>query len=387
MRVPSFDARAQNEPLAAEIQAAVARVIASGRYIGGEEVARFEAALAEAAGTRSAVALSSGTDALLAALLALRVGPGDAVITTPFSYFATVGSIVRTGARPVFADIDPRTFDLDPAAVEAAIARARALPGIVRVAAVVVVHLFGRMAPMEQLLAIARRHGLAVVEDAAQSFGARSGGRAAGALGDVGCYSFYPTKNLGGLGDGGAAVTDDAELAARIRTLRQHGQPEGGGAYVHVEVGGNFRLDAMQCAALAVKLPHVERWNGQRRALAASYAAAFAAAGLGERVVPPESGAPGEHCWHQYVVRVRDRDRLRAHLSERGIGSAVYYPVPLHLQPCLREHAGRRGDCPQAERAAEEVLALPIWPGLTEEAVGEVVEAIGSFASARVAHG
>lgn len=377
MPVPSFDPRAQNEPLLAEIKAAVARVLESGRYIGGDEVVRFEEALARHLGVAGAVALSSGSDALLAALLALDVGPGDAVVTTPFSYFATAAAIVRVGARPLFADLDPATLTLDPTQVEEAIERGKRLPGVRRVAALLPVHLFGRVADLARLGELSERHGLALVEDVAQAFGARYRGRAAGTHGRIGCFSFYPTKNLGGFGDGGAAVSDDRALTERLRRLRQHGQ--GSAPYEHLEVGGNFRLDALQCAALAVKLPHVARWQQQRLALAELYRAALRSRGLESFVVAPAPAPLGEHVYHQFVVRVPAREALRAHLAARGIGSAVYYPLPLHLQPSLRPLGGRPGDLPVAEQAAREVLALPFFPGMTADAVDEVVAALASF--------
>ncbi len=379
MPVPSFDLRAQNEPLLAEIKAAVARVLDSGRFIGGDEVERFEEALAHHLGCKAAVALSSGSDALLAALLALDIGPGDAVVTTPFTYFATAAAIVRVGAHPLFADVDPLTLNLDPQQAEAAVLRGKRLPGVRRVAALLPVHLFGRVADLAGLRDVAARHDLALIEDVAQAFGARWRGAAAGTIGRIGCFSFYPTKNLGGFGDGGAAVTDDVALAERLRRLRQHGQASGR-VYEHVEVGGNFRLDAIQCAALAVKLPHVGRWQQQRLALAELYRTALRSRRLESFVMAPAPAPFGEHVYHQFVARVPARDALRAHLAANGIGTAVYYPLPLHLQPSLRDMHGQAGALPVAEQAAREVVALPFFPGMTADAVDAVVAALAHFA-------
>jgi dTDP-4-amino-4,6-dideoxygalactose transaminase len=379
--VPSFDPRPQNEPLLPEIKAALERVLASGKFIGGEFVESFEREAARALDVPHAVAVSSGSDALLVALMALGIGPGDVVVTTPFTFFATAGAIARLGARPAFADVDPESLALAPGRVaELVEGGARRLPPG-RLRALLPVHLFGRAADVAALGALARRHELDVVEDVAQAFGARAEGRPLGGHGTFGCFSFYPTKNLGGLGDGGLVATRDASLDRRVRALRNHGQEPGarGSAYEHALVGGNFRLDALQCAALETKLPHVARWNGERVALARRYDGALRAAGLLDSVRPPAHGGEGEHVFHQYVVRAERRDELHAFLAARSIGAAVYYPRPLHLQPCFRDLGYRAGDFPVAEQAAREVLALPIHPGLPPAQVDAVVDAIAAF--------
>lgn len=363
MEVPLLDLRAQYRALRPQIRAALDRVCDAQQFVLGPEVAALEAELAPLAGVRHAVAVSSGTDALLAALMAIGVGPDDEVVTTPYSFFATAGVIARLGARPVFADIDPATCNLDPAA-----ALARITP---RTRAVVPVHLFGRCAELDPLLAA----GPPVIEDAAQALGAHDGqGRPAGGSGRIGCFSFFPTKNLGAFGDGGLAVTSVDGLADTLRLLRAHGsRPK----YHHHLVGGNFRLDAVQAAVLRVKLPHLPEWNRARRFHAALYRTLFDVAGLLDRVQPP-ADAPG-HVYHQYVIRCPDRDGLRAHLARRGVGTEVYYPVPLHLQPCFRSLGHRPGDFPHAEAAAAESLALPVYPELAAAQQQYVVQAIADY--------
>ena len=377
--LPTFDPRPQNEPLLPEIKAAFERILRSGTFIGGDAVESFERAAATVLEVPHAIAVSSGSDALLVALMALGVGPGDLVVTTPFTFFATAGAVRRLGARPLFADVDVTTLTLDPAQVAALLERHASRPHEGRVKALLPVHLFGRAADVAALAEVAARHDLALVEDAAQAFGARAAGRALGGHGRFGAFSFYPTKNLGGFGDGGLVTTKDAELDRKVRALRNHGQGSGSRPYEHESVGGNFRLDALQCAALATKLPHVARWNSERIELARRYDAAWRERGLGEQVRAPDPGAPGEHVYHQYVIRVERRDALKEFLAARGIGTAVYYPLPLHLQPCFRELGGRAGDLPNSERAAREVLALPLWPGLSAAQVGSVVDAIAAF--------
>ena len=377
--MPSFDPRPQHEALLPGIKAAFDQVVASGHFIGGEFVEAFERDFAAAVGVPHAAAVSSGTDALLVTLMALGVGPGDLVLTTPFTFFATAGAIRRLGARPVFADVDPRTLNLCPE--RAADALARRAPGVPagRFKAILPVHLYGRAAALTAFLDLAGRAGAELVEDVAQALGARLDGHPVGGFGRAGCFSFYPTKNLGGLGDGGAVATRDAALDRRIKALRNHGQGAGSNPYEHELLGGNFRLDALQCAALRVKLPHLGRWNQERIALARRYAEGLRAHGVTEQVRLPDFGPDGGHVFHQFVVRAERRDELRAFLRERGIGSAIYYPIPLHLQPCFRDLGHRVGDFPETERAAAEVLALPIHPGLPPAAVDQVVDAIAAF--------
>lgn len=356
MKVPLVDLGAEVRALRADIDAAIARVLDSARFIGGPELSAFEAELAPVGGARFAVGVSSGTDALLAALMALDLGPGDEVVTTPFSFFATVGAIVRLGARPVFADIEEATCNLDPAAALSALSP--------RTRAVLPVHLYGLPAHLTELLAA----GVPIVEDAAQSLGA------APLAGLCQCISFFPTKNVGAIGDAGAVLTSDPALADRLQLLRAHG---GRPKYVHQIVGGNFRLDALQAAVLRVKLPHLDAFCRARRANAARYRALFAAAR-----VPPELALPPDapaHIYHQFVLRAPRRDALRAFLLESGVETEVYYPVPLHLQRCFEALGYREGAFPVAERAAAEVLALPIHPFLTEPAQRYVVDRIAAF--------
>lgn len=374
MRVPFLDLASEDPAVGRAVQAALAEVVASRQFVLGPHVERFETAMAAYCGVEHAVGVASGTDALVLALTALGSGPGRAVVTTPFSFFATASAIVRVGARPLFADIDRGTFNLDPAAVEDVLARADG-----PVVGLLPVHLYGRLAPMRTLAAIAERHGLWVIEDAAQAIGAREDGVAAGGLGRAGCFSFYPTKNLGGLGDGGMVVTRDAVLAARVRRERHQGQA---GPYLHETVGLCSRLDALQAAALAAKLPHLDGWNAARRRVAEWYGTAFVERGLAGRpeaplVLPEPAGAA--HVFHVYAVRARARDRLREHLAAAGIGTLVYYPRPLHLQPALAHLGVRAGAFPEAERAAAEMVALPIYPGLGRAQVEAVVEAIAGF--------
>jgi dTDP-4-amino-4,6-dideoxygalactose transaminase len=329
--------------------------------------------------------VSSGTDALLLALMDLGIGPGDEVITTPFTFFATAGTIARTGARPLFCDIDPVTFNISPAAVQAFIDGHcteqgdrlinRATGG--RVRAMMPVHLYGQCADMDPLMAIAHRHGLKVIEDAAQAIGSEyQGGRRAGSIGDVGCFSFFPSKNLGAFGDAGLCTTNDAELAESMRVLRVHG---GKPKYYHAVIGGNFRIDELQAAVLRVKLKYLDGWTQGRRRNAAYYDSAFANSKLGEKLRTPLATLGYRHIFNQYIVRAEHRDELKATLTERGIGSEIYYPVPLHLQKCFAYLNHRPGDFPHSERAAEETLALPIYPELAEAQLAYVVATIGEF--------
>jgi len=372
--VPFIDLGAEDAAVGDEVRAAIAEVLASRQFILGPHVERFEAAVASYCGVAHAIGVASGTDALLLALAALGAGPGRAVVTTPFTFFASASTIMRLGARPLFADIDPATFNLDPEAAAAAVDGARG-----EVVGLVPVHLFGRLAAMPALAALAARRGLWMVEDAAQAIGARADGRAAGAFGRAAALSFYPTKNLGALGDGGMLLTDDGALAARVRQERHQGQSA---PYVHASLGLCSRLDALQAAALRVKLAHLDEWNVRRRAIAGWYGALLAERGLAGRpgaplVVPALAGEA--HVFHQYVVRARERDGLRAHLARKGVGTMVYYPMPVHLQPALASLGLRAGAFPEAERAASEVLALPIYPELGRGPVGTVVETIAAF--------
>ena len=367
MTVPLLDLNAHHAPLRAELLAALARVADSQRFIGGPEVEAFEREAAAALDVSHAIGVSSGTDALLVALMALGIAPGDEVITSTFSFFATAGCIARLGARPVLADIDPKTFTIDPGSIVKAITP--------QTRAILPVHLFGQSADMSAMLAIADEFRLRVIEDAAQAIGARDHGGAVGGIGDLGCFSFFPSKNLGAFGDAGLVTTNHAGLAARARLLRNHGmEPK----YFHRMVGGNFRLDAIQAAVLRVKLPHLPAWTERRRANAARYRALFAAAGLDGRVeLPFERDA--YHIYNQFVIRVPDRDGLRRHLEAAGIGTEIYYPVPFHLQECFAYLGYKAGDFPAAEAAAGSVLALPIYPELSEAQQAAVVESIRSF--------
>jgi dTDP-4-amino-4,6-dideoxygalactose transaminase/acetyltransferase-like isoleucine patch superfamily enzyme len=363
--VPLLDLRAQNESLHSELRAAFERVLASNQYILGPEVELFEQELGAHFGYTHAIAVSSGTDALLLALMALDIGPGDEVITTPFSFFATAGCVARVGARPVFVDIDPDTFNLDAARVEAAITA--------RTKAIMPVHLFGQLADMHTLSQVAQRHGVSVIEDAAQALGASQAGRQAGTFGAFGCFSFFPSKNLGGFGDGGLLVATDAALAERARLLRAHGaNPK----YHHKLIGGNFRLDALQAALLRVKLRKLPSYEQARRAHAAFYDQQFGA--LAPRLIAPPAGAPG-HVYNQYVVRSARRDGLREALRAARIGTEIYYPRCLHQQECFQSLGYRDGAFPEAERAANEVLALPVYPELSAAQRAFVAERVKAF--------
>jgi dTDP-4-amino-4,6-dideoxygalactose transaminase len=376
MEVPLLDLKAQHEPIRKDLLAAMEKVLDQNNFILGREVNELEQRVAAYSGTRYAVGVSSGTDALLAALMALDIKTGDEVITTPLSFFATVGTIVRCGAKPVFVDIDPVTYNLDPARLEAAFTP--------RTKAIVPVHLYGQCADMDPILQIATRRGLAVIEDAAQAIGAEYlAGRRAGSMGAVGCLSFFPSKNLGGLGDGGMVVTNDETLAERLRILRVQGaKPK----YYHRAVGGNFRLDTLQAAVLNVKLGYLERWTAMRQQHAALYERLFREAELGDdqnlrlpAAVYKEAGVTHYHIYNQFVIGVPNRDQLQAHLKIKGIGTEVYYPVPLHLQECLHFLGHRPGDFPQAEHACRELLALPVYPELTQDQQQYVVQMVAEW--------
>jgi dTDP-4-amino-4,6-dideoxygalactose transaminase len=373
MNVPLLDLKAHHQPLRKELLAALEQVLDKNNFILGNEVAELEEKIAAYCQVRFGVGVSSGTDALLAALMALDIKSGDEVITTPLSFFATVGVIVRLGARPVFVDIDPVTYNLDPARLEAAISP--------RTRAIIPVHLYGQCADMDPILEIATRRGLAVVEDAAQAIGSEyRNGHRAGSMGVAGCLSFFPSKNLGGLGDGGMVVTNDQTLAERLRILRVHGaKPK----YYHRVVGGNFRLDTLQAAVLNVKLGYLDRWTALRQQHAELYERLFRDTGLVDekkvrlpKAVYKEAGIAHYHIYNQFVIGVSDRDQLQAHLKAKGIGTEVYYPVPLHRQECFNGLGYHEGDFPEAERASRELLALPIYPELNEDQQHYVVQSV-----------
>jgi len=363
--VPLLDLDAQYRPLREEILAAIVRVCDSQQFIMGPEVQALERELAASLEVREAIAVSSGTDAILAALMALGVGAGDEVVTTTYSFFATAGCVTRVGATPVFVDIDPVTYNIDPDGIRAALTP--------KTRAIIPVHLYGLCADMDRIMTIAQEAGVPVIEDAAQAIGATYRNRQAGSIGAIGCFSFYPSKNLAAFGDAGLVTTSDAALAQELRIIRNHGaEPK----YFHKRVGANFRLDAIQAAVLRVKLPHLARWTSRRRENAVRYEALFAEAGLTDRVTLPTAPPDRRHIFNQYVVRVPERDRVRAHLADRGIGTEIYYPVPFHLQECFAPLGYSRGDFPQAEAAAASTLALPIYGELKPDQQATVVGAL-----------
>ncbi len=369
LRIPLVDLEALHRPLRAEILEAVTRCLDSQQFLLGVETERLERAIADLSEVSCAVACSSGTDALLMSLMALEVGPGDEVVTSALSFFATGGVISRLGATPVFADIDERSFNLDPRGVAERLGS--------RTKAIIPVHLYGCSAEMTPILELAASRGITVIEDAAQALGASDEeGRRAGSMGRVACFSFYPSKNLGAMGDAGMVVSSDEALVRRLKRLRVHGESD---VYRHEIVGGNFRIDAVQSAILNVKLRYLAEWNQKRRARAALYDRLFSESGLVEaaRVGLPE--ATRGRIYHQYVIRAERREELRERLTRAGIGTAVYYPIPLHLQPCFRDLGYAEGDFPIAERAAKETLALPMFPSLTDAQQAEVVASIASF--------
>lgn len=385
MKVPLLDLKPQYRALKRDIDAAIEAVSESQHFILGPAVKRLEGDVAAYCGVKHGIGVSSGTDALLVALMVLDIGPGDEVITTPYTFFATGGTIARTGAQPLYCDIDAASFNLSAAAVERLIdqrceQRGGQLVNRVTgrtVKALMPVHLYGQVADMDPLMAIARRHGLRVIEDAAQAIGAADAqGRRACSFGDIGCLSFFPTKNLGAFGDAGMCVTNDAALAERLDIFRVHG---GKPKYYHAFIGGNFRLDELQAAVLNVKLAHLDDWTAGRQRNAAYYDAAFAKLALGDAVVMPPAIPGARHIYNQYVIRVRDRDALRAHLAARDVGTEIYYPVPLHLQQCFAYLRHTAGDFPQSERAAAETLALPIFPELETAQLQYVVDSIAAF--------
>jgi dTDP-4-amino-4,6-dideoxygalactose transaminase len=366
-----LDVSRENRRLGAEIEAAMAEVCAGGAFVHGPECARFEAAMARYCGVEHAVGCASGSDALLLALMAVGIGPGDEVIVPSFTFFATASTVWRLGAKPVFADIRPDTFNLDPADVLYKLTTATK--------AIVPVHLFGQCCQMDEIRQIASAaRGVPIIEDACQAIGAEYKGRRAGSLGTLGAFSFYPTKNLGGFGDGGLVTTNDGDLAAKLRVLRDHGQQP---RYYHHYVGINSRLDTLQAAVLGVKLPKADDWAGARARHANRYAKELASRGLSNQVATPTVAENCRHVWNQYTVRVKDgrRDELQKYLADRKIGSAVYYPVPLHLQKCFASLGYEEGALPVTEEACREVLSLPVYPELTSAEQGLVIDAVAGF--------
>ncbi len=364
--VPLLDLKAQYLTIREEIHAAMDRVIESQYFILGPEVEALEREVAAYSHCDYGIGVSSGTDALVVALMAIDLQPGDEVITTPYTFFATAGSIARLGGRPVFVDIDPLTHNIDPAGIEAAITP--------RTRAIMPVHLFGQMADMDPIMEIAERHNLIVIEDAAQAIGSEYKGHRAGSIGHLGCFSFFPSKNLGGFGDAGMVTTNDPDLADRVKLLRGHGaRPK----YHHKVVGGNFRLDALQAAVLRVKLSYLDGWTAARQHNAAYYRQMFAEAGLPVRL-PWDTGL-GRHIYNQFVIQSDHRDALMAHLKARQIGTEVYYPVPMHLQGCFDNLGYQVGDFPISEQSALNTLALPIYPELTDAMINTVVDAVAKF--------
>lgn len=369
MNIPLLDLKAQHRAIRSEINSAVDEVMESQYFILGPKVEACEREVAKYCQSAYGIGVSSGTDALLVALMAEGIGAGDEVLTTPFSFFATTGSIARVGAIPVFVDIDPATFNIDVAQLESRVTD--------RTRAIMPVHLYGQCADMDPILEVARRHKLLVIEDAAQAIGAEYKGRRAGSLGDYGCFSFFPSKNLGCAGDGGLVTTQDAARADKVALLRMHGmQPK----YYHKLIGGNFRLDALQAAIVSVKLRHLDEWTAGRQRNAARYDRLFAEAGLVDQgFVQPPRVVMSRHVFNQYVIRARDRDALRKHLAGAGIGHEVYYPVPLHRQECFASLGYQPGDFPESEKASSETLALPIYPELSDAQAAFIVSTMAEF--------
>jgi len=376
MQVPLLDLRAQYATIKSEVDAAITEVMESQHFILGPKVEQCEKAIARYSGCSNAVGVSSGSDALLACLMAENIGAGDEVITTPYTFFATVGAIARLGAIPVFVDIDPVTYNLDASQISSKVTS--------RTRAIIPVHLYGQMADMDTVMGEAEKYGLVVIEDAAQAIGAESRGRRGGSIGHYGCFSFFPSKNLGAAGDGGMVVTNDAQSAEKLKCLRAHGSKP---KYHHKLVGGNFRLDALQAAIVSAKLPRLDQWTAARQQNAKKYDELFFEAGLAAASDgSPQVGLPSvvtnRHIFNQYVIRVSCRDQMQAALQQRGIGTEVYYPIPMHLQECFAYLGHGVGAFPESERAAKETLALPIYPELSELQLRYVVESIRDFVAA-----
>jgi dTDP-4-amino-4,6-dideoxygalactose transaminase len=361
MQVPLLDLKAQYTKIKKDVLAAIGEVLDSQICIGGPKVKELEDKIATISDCKFAIGVSSGTDALLGSLMSLGVGRGDEVITTPFTFFATAGCITRVGAKPVFVDIDPKTYNINSSLIDKAITK--------NTKAIMPVHLFGQMADMDQIMGIAKKHNLYVIEDAAQSISSTYKGKKAGSAGTCGCFSFFPSKNLGGIGDGGMIVTNDEKLAGKMKVMRDHGQNP---TYYYNFVGGNFRLDPIQAAALLVKLPYLDKWSQARRKNAEYYNKKFAGTAVKTPYISPDCVT----VYNQYVIRVSNRDELIKHLKENGIGCAVYYPMPLHIQKCFEYLGYKQGAFPESEEAAKEVLALPVYPELTDEMKAFVVEAV-----------
>jgi dTDP-4-amino-4,6-dideoxygalactose transaminase len=387
MNIPMLDLKAQYATIKDEINEKVLGVLASQNFILGAEVAALETELASYSGARFGIGVSSGSDALIISLMALGVSRGDAVVTTPFTFFATAGAIARLGAKTIFCDIDPTTYNLDPKSLEDILLRVSKKRGGPRVKAVLPVHLYGQCADMDPIMKLAKQYGLWVLEDAAQAIGSeypgRKGLRRAGTIGIMGTLSFYPSKNLGGYGDGGMVLTDHARLAKKLRMLRVHG---GIAKYHYKILGGNFRLDALQASILRVKFRRLDDWQQRRRERADYFTRKFKESGLEScglvttpTAVYRDSGATNYHTYHQYVIRTKSRDKLQAHLKTKGVGTSIFYPLSLHQQECFADLGYKRGDFPMSERAAREVLALPIYPELTTEQQDYIVESIREF--------
>jgi dTDP-4-amino-4,6-dideoxygalactose transaminase len=370
VNVPLLDLKAQFQSIRKDVMSVIETVCEEQGFILGPRVQELEKTLAAFVGSAHAVGCASGSDALLLSMMAVGVRPGDEVITVPFTFFATAGSISRLGAKPVFVDIELETFNIDPALIEKNVTP--------RTKAIIPVHLFGQCADMEPISEIARRRNLHVIEDACQAIGAARRGTRAGVLGDTGCFSFFPTKNLGGFGDGGLITTNDPGLAGKLAMLRVHGSKA---RYVHELVGINSRLDALQAAVLSVKLRHLERWTEGRRRNAGKYERLFADAKLLDRVVLPKTASGNFHVYNQYTIRAQKRDELRAFLKDKQIGTEIYYPIPMHLQGCYRDLGYQKGDLPLSERASEEVVSLPIYAELTDAQLAYVVESTKEFYS------
>jgi len=375
MKVPLLDLKAQYQTIKNRVMEVTEEIYESQYFILGPHVQSLEEKISAYCQSHHAIGVSSGTDALVLSLMAAGIGPGDRVLSTPYTFFATTGAITRVGARPIFVDIDPDTYNLDPAKLQATVA-SFSDEQLQRVKAVIPVHLYGQCADMDPILAVAEQYGWVVIEDAAQAIGSEYQGRRAGSMGDYGCFSFFPSKNLGAFGDGGVVTAGDPQVYERLKILRVHGsEPK----YYHQVVGGNFRLDALQAAIVAVKLEYLDGWTAGRQRNAARYRELFAAAGLTPRIgLPVEK--ENRHIYNQFIIRVPDRrDDLRAYLGEQGIGTEIYYPVPMHLQACFASLGYQAGDFPMSEQAAAQTLALPIYPELSEDQLAYVVEKIAEY--------